>query len=834
MNSLPLELILQLAIRSSNLNVLIAYDGGRLGPALREFYRRDPRATIEFLIQHDRADLLRGLGVSIWSRQWHQAVIYWSINVLRTYPRSVPATALADQFISLGVNRNLDPSRVNRTIDFLLRRGALPMPSAIEGAAAQGNLNAVQRLVGAGGFPTTGALANAIRHHHDAVAQYLIRQGVPISSGIASVAAGHGDEGMVKYLIRVGAPFNEAALRRAAAAGRGRLVEQLQRIVRRVERFDRLLESAARGGLVDLIEEILSDHDSGGRHAIEHALVAAAQSDQLAVVRQLVEALSPHSGTELQRALTAAIDHGHSAIIEYLVSYVLERSPVNFDVNGPLVATIERGNYRLTAELQERFRVQTLHLGRPLRLERPTLLFVRYLHLQLGVQFDTDFLDAMARGGHYDIVRYLHEELEVPLGEHTLDLALVDGGDRTLVGYLLDRGATYTTQAIDRAASLGRLDLVAELLDAGIPIGPEAANLAAASGNLALLELLIDRGATYGPRAMSMALTHNQVAIAEYLAALGVQPEDNLIEDVVDDAPGDLTDALDFLRGAGQAPDISHDVQGAILGDRIQILEWLRVNGYGEQFDAKTMSDAIMGENLEIVIYLASLAVPLPPDALKTAIYVGNLDLVRYLLQHASVDDVAIVAAAKMGDQAIADLLRRHGADFHAALLRAVQEERRGDVADLLKIGVPADDQVIQAALDRQSTGLLYDLNQYGTDFTPTMIRLAAQDRVEDLRLLLWLELKITLPVVQAAVKHKSRLVLREFQERAPELLTTALTSAIQSERVEDARLLLRLGVPVSEEGRRAAQAVRDPQLRIELIRRGVIEREKGTGCCRD
>lgn len=826
MNTLSLDLIIQLATRSLNLNILIIHDGGQVGTAIREFYSRDPQKMINFLIEQDRADLLVELKPNYWSTLRQSAIVHRSINTLRIFPGPFPVTALAG-YVDTRID---DEARFDQAIEFLLEHGALPMPSTIDNAASQGYLNSIKRLVVAGGFLTTTAMAKAARGNHLAVVQYLVEQGVPVDSDTIYAAVTYSNDAIIQYLIVIGVKFDAVALDRAAIAGRAWIVDHIRRTADWPINNGRLLESAAKGGLSELVKELL---DRGmSQRAIDQAFLAAVQSGQFPVVKQLFDwssiGRSRPARTILQQSLLEAIAHEWWQITEYLI----ERAPSDLNVNNALATAVEYGNYRIIVALWEKFRVQTLTLPtHGLYISDPTLLLVRYLHHQLGMEFDSKFLDSMAIGGHYDIVRYLHDELEVPFGEHALDNAFTND-HRALAQYLLDRGATFTTRAVEVAARSGRLDLVAELLAAGAPIGPGATYAAARGGNLSVLKLLVDHGAKYDPTTLTVAITNNQMDIVEYLVAQGVQPENDLISDVVDLAPGDLTDALEFLYKVGQQPAIDHVIQSAIENYQLDAFEVL--HHHGVSFNQSTMADAIKGDRLEIVIYLVSLGVSLPDKAVKLAIETTSNDNVRYVLSlGAPITDTAAITAANLRDINILDTLQRHGADFSAVLTRAIMSGRYNDVEILLKSGVPVTDDDIMIAVTRQNTAILQNIMRLNNDLTGTLISLITQQRLNDIRYLINVGVPITDEVVQAGVNLKSPILIQYFKRFAPMTTIDALTTAIETGQVENIRFLIRVGVMVTEEAIQIARDLDNPAVLDELARFGIIPRSQRScfGC---
>ncbi|KDO18079.1 hypothetical protein SPRG_16517 [Saprolegnia parasitica CBS 223.65] len=316
---------------------------------------------------------------------------------------------------------------------------------------------------------------------------------------------------------------------------------------------------------------------------------------------------------------------------------------------------------------------------------RGFLSLVQALH-ERGVKCSTDAMDKAAGNGHLDVVRFLHAHRSEGCTDKAMSQAATNGHLEVVEFLHAARTEGCTVDALDGAIRHGHLDVVRFLVEHRTEgASPDILDLAATFGHLDVVQYLHSRG--------SFGCTVNAVDKAVMGGHLGV---------------------IQFLltnRREGCTRDVV--VRCALEYGHLQVAEYLLSLGYpcptshpsmprllrlfidnGGSLDGKWMQSACAENNLLLVRFLHEHSTACySPQALEAAIQRSAWDVVHFLLANSTVSasNAVLLAAVRAGNlEVVLQILRRHPAlrKNYKLLLEASRHHHTGTTRYLLAAGI--------------------------------------------------------------------------------------------------------------------------------------------------
>jgi hypothetical protein len=138
----------------------------------------------------------------------------------------------------------------------------------------------------------------------------------------------------------------------------------------------------------------------------------------------------------------------------------------------------------------------------------------------LNYPLDYQSWAAAAKGGHLDILHYLHEKSQAGCGIYTTMYAAV-GGHRDCLKFLHSMGAPWNTDTADCTAKAGKVACLAYLVENGCEVGPLTCAGAAENGQYECLRYLHEHGCQWDSETTIEAALSGHVRCMEYAVGEG-------------------------------------------------------------------------------------------------------------------------------------------------------------------------------------------------------------------------------------------------------------------------------------------------------------------------
>lgn len=419
-------------------------------------------------------------------------------------------------------------------------------------------------------------MAAAVEKGYPDVARWLFEQkgGVERDWGRFMAAVGRsGSLELLQWLLDRGYTERQLAPPTMDDAAWGGHIDMLQWLYRHgyVHHASFALEHAARNGHLEIVEWLMRYHPVGNA---SRALDAAARENHLHVVRWLLE---HNLGRGAKSGMHQAAIRGHLEVAQYL----LEQS---FDglasvSSGTMLRAAGRGFLDVVKWLNNSFASEPQrNLYRDLRPYSLTLL----------ADEPSTAIDAAAKGGHLDILKYLQKVDERlaeegfagcrPTDTHdAMDGAAARNHLKVVKWLCCHRSGGCTTAAMDGAATNGLLEMVQWLHEHRVEGCTTAAmDGAARNGHLAVVKWLHEhRSEGCTTAAMDGAAGSGAFGVLQWLH--------------LNRTEGCSTDAMNNAAGAGL----------------LKIVQWLHQNRR-EGCTTKAMDAAASGGHFEVLLFLRS------------------------------------------------------------------------------------------------------------------------------------------------------------------------------------------------------------------------------------
>jgi hypothetical protein len=158
--------------------------------------------------------------------------------------------------------------------------------------------------------------------------------------------------------------------------------------------------------------------------------------------------------------------------------------------------------------------------------------------------------DAAAKGGHLDILHYLHENSLVTRGMWAANTAAIHGHLDCLT-FLLSVNPHWDYYIANDAAKAGQLECLAYLFEHGYPVGRMTCSAAAEEGRLDCLRYLHVRGCPWDSFTTSWAAWHGHLSCLKYAAEEGCPVGDDAFQWAIQACQ---SGCLEYLLRAGHRP----------------------------------------------------------------------------------------------------------------------------------------------------------------------------------------------------------------------------------------------------------------------------------------
>jgi hypothetical protein len=400
------------------------------------------------------------------------------------------------------------------------------------------------------------------------------------------------------------------------------------------------LELAAERGDTPLFQW-LYEHRPKERDYNFDALIAAAANGGLAIVRYLLEEADGHGSVVCPPvALRSAVEHGHCDIAQYLTD-----RGVRAQLTGLDSEVARRGHLEMA---------QWLH------------------STQLPGVFTTAAMDAAAGAGHFDIVRFLHENRSEGCRSWAMDGAAT-GGFLEIVEFLFaHRGEGCTARAVNGAARNGHLHVLqwfygklrhklsiwtSEAATAALVNGhydalawlqthfphqctqlpPYAALEITKEGNLRGLKMLHEMhgpDVRWSPRVMEVAAARGDLEMVQWL--LANRPNDSTGTAMDRAAETGRLEIVKFLHTQEGVRCTSWAMDEAAAGGYLEVVQWLHENR-SEGCTVSAMDMAAAGGHLDVIQWLhTNRHEGCTSHAMDAAAIGSHLEVLVWLHEHRS------------------------------------------------------------------------------------------------------------------------------------------------------------------------------------------------------
>lgn len=340
-----------------------------------------------------------------------------------------------------------------------------------------------------------------------------------------SYAASGGYLDIVKFLVDQGATDFNIALIWAAGEGHLEIVNFL--IQRGANKFDTALEAAAENGHLDLVKYLITKVEPGERY---NALVYAAGGGHLDVVEYIDDRINDpiRDIRARRRAFNAAVDNGESAVVQYILQYVLEdvkslNNALMRAASVDMVKTlIDGGANDINARFVAAVRDGEIDIFQYL-LTQGANAYNEALRVAV-VQFNLEAAQQLL-----NIHQYTVDELSECLGLLLLELIIDPGAIKsetkrdiiTTIKMLSERGGKLDKDKIYDLVYDANLDLIKLFLDIGAADPNEVLKAAASEGSIIMVKLAVAAGATDFEEARYMVPPEKRYnALEKYLRQL--------------------------------------------------------------------------------------------------------------------------------------------------------------------------------------------------------------------------------------------------------------------------------------------------------------------------
>lgn len=202
--------------------------------------------------------------------------------------------------------------------------------------------------------------------------------------------------------------------------------------------------------------------------AIKLAILACTKYNNLEALQFLTEKFVVRQDS--YGILTSAFLYGHKEIYEFVYSWIpnnikdslryREYTIINNDNVEAVKFLADKGHFR--DHIQEYILLSVLTKNTTVRMFEYLLSLIPNFRIYFRDNSDRNPLLKAIEIGHIKIVKYILEELEMPMNRKVL-LYAVYSGDRDMVQYFLDRSATHIEAALETAVRAKKFE-IAEIL----------------------------------------------------------------------------------------------------------------------------------------------------------------------------------------------------------------------------------------------------------------------------------------------------------------------------------------------------------------------------------
>ena len=446
-SSLPLELLVEIASRSENLELISTIpDHYAIASALFPIH---PREVVQFLISRQLLDTLKRLEQEYeFDYQIDDMVV-----ALRSAPGNIEMVEhLRSKSIALPYQAMDYAAETGNIalIEHLSRLGYVASERTIAAAAEYGHLDLIKYLEQNGVEPTEDALIKAATSgRHDIIDQLrvsnvpveAIRQAViggniqvlqrllpyvnePVSTDVISLAYALDRTEMLKLLDPRGM-FKPSEETLKAAIDYGNL-PVVKRLYRKFKFSFFPLDTAIKNGHMDVVKYVHSRR----LYINGNELMIACSSGRLEMVRWIVS-VSQFTASELGSCLLSSASEGNLSIVQLLLEYV------HVDPNAIAAAAAKSGNLHLVRYIIQRYNVELAHV---------IVSAAEFGHLSLikalpacNVVFSTQSVMTVIERGYLNTLKYMIEQGVEGVPVESTDLA-VRNNHLAVAQYLLGLG----------------------------------------------------------------------------------------------------------------------------------------------------------------------------------------------------------------------------------------------------------------------------------------------------------------------------------------------------------------------------------------------------------
>lgn len=571
----PSQLWPRLAQFSNNTNLIFLAPFEVRVDVATELYLRVPTPTIDVLINRRRGDLLTALRTAynfdFTEQQVNRALKSGSLDIVvlvQASGRSFPARAM--DYAARSGNIEL--------INYLYHYSFRPTNTTIEQAAKYGHLPLIQHLYLLGVHATERALSRAAIGGHLVTLKWLLApegggldaRGLQYINHRAVITNGHLE--VLRFLYdQLNIVPNPEDYDLAYAHGHQAIIDELRnRGVNRIEFKFITLDRAARVGNLAAVKELLA----AGIRGDDSIAGAAATHGHLDVLKVLIQ----HGLSPSDYSINQAIANGHYEVVRFLYQHVRR-------ITGGPTTAVRHGHFDILDLL--------MSMGEPIMANdlvwvawHGSLSYIKTLLARLSMETNppAELVSGAVQSGQVVLLRYLLEELQLPITHPDIINTAAEFGYYQTVSYLFDRGLTGEYRGLNHAIQGGHVGIVRLYRSHGHNINDiESESVGhvemakyirqlfcgelqwpvsqyVRTNNLSVLAYLADLGllnVRSPTRTIDDAISHNHLTMSEFLYEAGFRPNRRVSERQVElhrfladkelvDRPDDEYDSDDY------------------------------------------------------------------------------------------------------------------------------------------------------------------------------------------------------------------------------------------------------------------------------------------------